>query len=73
MGDLYVKNIRADWNKKNFKDQVLDPNIEKRTDNCVAMLNSAEGKFADGGEYAYGKQALRSVIIPPISMSLSLF
>lgn len=74
MGDLYVKNIRADWNKKNFKDQVLDPNIEKRTDKYVAMLNSAEGKFADGGEYAqYGKQALRSVIIPPISMSLSLF
>ena len=74
MGDLYVKNIRADWNKKNFKDKVLDPNIAKRTDKYLAMLNSSEGKFADGGEYAeYGKQALRSVIIPPISMSLSLF
>ncbi|MBQ4832090.1 carboxypeptidase regulatory-like domain-containing protein [Pseudoalteromonas sp. MMG010] len=74
MGDLYVKNIRADLNKKNFKNQVLDPNIQKRTDKYLAMLNSSQGKFADGGEYAqYGKQALRSVIIPPISMSLSLF
>lgn len=74
MGDLYVNNIRADWNKKSFKEQVLDPNIEKRTNRYLAMLNSAEGKFVDGGEYAeYGKQALRSVIIPPISMSLSLF
>ncbi|MBH0019815.1 carboxypeptidase regulatory-like domain-containing protein [Pseudoalteromonas sp. SWXJ133] len=74
MGDLYVKNIRADWNKKSFKEKVLDPNIEKRTDKYLAMLNSSKGKFVDGGEYAqYGKQALRSVIIPPISMSLSLF
>ncbi|TMN71982.1 hypothetical protein CWB85_08970 [Pseudoalteromonas sp. S1727] len=74
MGDLYVKNIRADWNKKSFKEHVLDPNIAKRTDKYMAMLNSSEGKFADGGEFAqYGKQALRSVIIPPISMSLSLF
>ena len=74
MGDLYVENIRADWNKKNFKDHVLDPNVAKRTDKYMAMLNSAEGKFANGGEYAqYGKQALRSVIIPPISMALSLF
>lgn len=74
MGELYVKNIRADWNKKSFKERVLDPNIEKRTDKYLAMLNSSQGKFVDGGEYAeYGKQALRSVIIPPISMSLSLF
>lgn len=74
MGELYVNNIRADWNKKSFKEHVLDPNIAKRTDKYMAMLNSSEGKFADGGEFAqYGKQALRSVIIPPISMSLSLF
>lgn len=74
MGDLYVKNIRADWNKKSFKEYVLDPNIEKRTDKYLTMLNSAQSKFVDGGEYAeYGKQALRSVLIPPISMSLSLF
>lgn len=74
MGELYVKGIRADWNKKNFKEHVLDPNVAKRADRYMAMLTGSQGKFADGGEYAqYGKQALRSVIIPPISMSLSLF
>ncbi|MFM9785635.1 hypothetical protein, partial [Streptomyces scabiei] len=62
MGELYVKGIRADWNKKNFKEHVLDPNVAKRADRYMAMLTGSQGKFADGGEYAqYGKQALRSV------------
>ncbi|QSX34250.1 PEGA domain-containing protein [Shewanella avicenniae] len=74
MGDLYVDNIQADWNQANFKRYVLEPNIEKRTQQYLAMLKDAEREFADGGKYAeHGKQALRSVIIPPISMSLSLF
>lgn len=74
MGDLYVPNLRADWNKKNFKKKVVDPNIKKRADKYIAMLYSSEAKYMDGGEYeVYAKQALRSVIIPPISMSISLF
>ncbi|KFZ39040.1 hypothetical protein HR45_01185 [Shewanella mangrovi] len=74
MGDLYVDNIHADWNQANFKQYVLEPNIQKRTTQYLAMLKEAEQEFADGGKYAeHGKQALRSVIIPPISMSLSLF
>lgn len=74
MGDLYVSNVRADWNKVNFKRHVLDPNIQKRTQNYLKMLAESEREFADGGRYAeHGKQALRSVIIPPITMSLSLF
>ncbi len=74
MGDLYVDNIRADWSEANFKRYVVEPNIQKRTEQYIAMLKDAEQEFADGGKYAeHGKQALRSVIIPPISMSLSLF
>ncbi|MCH1926614.1 carboxypeptidase-like regulatory domain-containing protein [Shewanella sp. C32] len=74
MGDLYVDNIRADWSQANFKRYVVEPNIQKRTEQYIAMLKDAEQEFADGGKYAeHGKQALRSVIIPPISMSLSLF
>ncbi|MBO2663873.1 PEGA domain-containing protein [Shewanella algae] len=74
MGDLYVPNVRADWNQANFKRHVLDPNIQKRTQSYLQMLAESEREFADGGRYAeQGKQALRSVIIPPISMSLSLF
>lgn len=74
MGDLYVPHIRADLNRKNFKLEVLDPNIEKRTDHYLALLSESEHLFADGQDYEEaGKQALRSVIIPPISMSISLF
>jgi hypothetical protein len=74
MGDLYVANIRADLNRKNFKIQVLDPNIQKRTDEYLALLYDSKDLFADGQQYEeFSKQALRSVIIPPISMSISLF
>lgn len=74
MGDMYVKNVRADWNKANFKRYVLDVNIERRTQRYLNMLNNARVHFEQGGKYAEaGKQALRSVVIPPISMSLSLF
>jgi hypothetical protein len=74
MGDLYIKNIKADWNKKNFKIYVLDPNIEKKTKFYLDAVNSSVSHFANGGKYeGYGKQALRSVIVPPISMFLSLF
>ena len=74
MGDMYITNVRADWNQANFKRYVLDPNIEKRTQRYLEMIEGARPHFADGGKYAEtGKQALRSVIIPSISMSLSLF
>ncbi len=74
MGDTYVRNIKSDWNQENFKRYVLDPNIEKRTLRYLDMIDDARVHFEDGGKYAdAGKQALRSVIIPPISMSLSLF
>jgi hypothetical protein len=74
MKDNYVKNIRADWNKKNFKINVVDVNIRKKTDEYLQAIQSSLIHFEDGGKYAeYGKQALRSVIVPPISMFLSLF
>ena len=74
MGDMYIKNIRADWNKKNFKINVLEPNIKKKTKFYLDAVNSSTVHFENGGKYElYGKQALRSVIVPPISMFLSLF
>jgi hypothetical protein len=74
MGDMYIKGIKADWNKKNFKKNVLDPNIERKTKFYLEAVNSSVIHFEDGGKYEdYGKQALRSVIVPPISMFLSLF
>ena len=74
MNDNYVPNIRADWNKKNFKINVVDVNIQRKTQEYLEAIKSALVHFEDGGKYEeYGKQALRSVIIPPISMFLSLF
>ena len=74
MGDMYVDNVHADWSQANFKQYVLDPNIEKRTLRYIDMISDARVHFQNGGKYAEaGKQALRSVLIPPISMFLSLF
>ncbi|MBT80263.1 MAG: hypothetical protein CL587_07700 [Alteromonadaceae bacterium] len=74
MGDMYVDNVHADWSQANFKQYVLDPNIEKRTLRYIDMISDARVHFENGGKYAEaGKQALRSVLIPPISMFLSLF
>lgn len=74
MGDMYVDNVHADWSQVNFKQYVLDPNIEKRTLRYIDMISDARVHFENGGKYAEaGKQALRSVLIPPISMFLSLF
>lgn len=74
IGDNYVKNIKSDWNKKNFKINVVDVNIERKTKEYLRAIKSALVHFEDGGKYEeYGKQALRSVLIPPISMFLSLF
>ena len=74
MKENYVPNIKADWNKKNFKINVVDVNIDRKTKEYLEAIKSAIIHFEDGGKYAeYGKQALRSVLIPPISMFLSLF
>ena len=74
MGDMYVSNVKSDWSQANFKRYVLDPNIAKRTQRYLDMIEDARPHFEDGEKYAdAGKQALRSVIIPPISMSISLF
>jgi hypothetical protein len=74
MGDKYVDNTMADWNKSNFKKYIIMPNIERKTTEYLNAINSALVNFENNGKYAeYGKQALRSVVIPPISMFLSLF
>lgn len=74
MKDNYVENIRADWNERSFKNNVIDVIIVRRAQEYLKKINSSLAEFENGGEYEeYGKQALRSVIVPPISMFLSLF
>lgn len=74
MGENYVKNVKSDWSEKDFKRYVVDPNINKKVQRIKELVSSSVDLLADGGKYEEdGKQALRSVVVPPISMALSLF
>jgi len=71
--DNYVKPMLASWNNKQFYDKVVKVNIAKEREHWLSYLEAARSQFDDGGPMAeQGKSALRSIIIPPISMSLSL-
>ena len=73
MGDLYVNPTLADWNNRQFKQQIIEPNIQRKTTEYLNVLEAQKAEFADGGIFeATGKSALRATIIPPISMSISL-
>ncbi|WP_394388968.1 hypothetical protein [Shewanella woodyi] len=73
MGDLYVNPTLADWNNRQFKQQIIEPNIQRKTTEYLNVLEAQKAQFADGGAFeSTGKSALRATIIPPISMSISL-
>lgn len=75
MGErYYIKPMMATWNNKQFYQQVIVPNIARERDYWLSYIEAARSQFGDGGPYAeQGKSALRAIIVPPISMSLSLF
>ncbi|GMQ46919.1 hypothetical protein [Vibrio sp. 10N] len=69
----YVKPMMASWNNKQFYDKVMRVNIERETRYWLQYIESARSQFEDGGPLAEkSKAALRSIIVPPISMTLSL-
>ncbi|RJX70035.1 hypothetical protein DZ860_14195 [Vibrio sinensis] len=69
----YVKPMMADWNNKQFHENVVKVNIKRETKYWLSYIESARSQFEDGAPLAEnGKSALRSIIVPPISMSLSL-
>ncbi|MGF1826464.1 hypothetical protein L4D17_21375 [Vibrio splendidus] len=69
----YVKPMMADWNNKQFYTKVVKVNIKRETQYWLRYIESVRSQFEDGAPLAEnGKSALRSIIVPPISMSLSL-
>lgn len=73
MKELYVSPTLADWNNREFKQHIIEPNIKRKTVEYLKVLEAQQAEFADGGVFeSTGKSALRSTIIPPISMSISL-
>ncbi|MGI2225079.1 hypothetical protein [Shewanella frigidimarina] len=73
MKELYVNPTLADWNNREFKQHIIEPNIKRKTTEYLNVLEAQQAEFADGGSFeSTGKSALRSTIIPPISMAISL-
>lgn len=72
--DNYVKNMRPDYNRDDFFKKVLMPLINRNAKRILTELHAKTKKFEDGGKYEEkGKQYIRSLIVPPISLGLSLF
>ena len=70
----YVKPMMADWNNKTFLTRVVEPNIKRETESALNSLRAQVVEFEDGGKLENAsKTALRSIIVPPISMAVSLF
>jgi len=73
MNELYVSPMLADWNNIQFKQRVIDINIKRKTSEYLKVLAAQTKEFADGGSLAStGKEALRAIMVPPISMAISL-
>ncbi|MCZ2722355.1 hypothetical protein O1D97_12140 [Marinomonas sp. 15G1-11] len=75
MGDnYYVKPVLATWNNKEFYDYIIKPNVIREREYWLNYIHASQVQFADGGTLEQeGKKALRSILVPPISMAISLF
>lgn len=74
MGEaLYVNPMRADWNNRQFLQRVVEPNINRKVKDVMSQLKHDVREYDDGARMAEpSKSALRAILVPPISMGLSL-
>ena len=71
--DAGVDPVGIDLSQRAFRDDILVPQIERNLAKERARLLARTEFFADGEPYAEdGKTYVRSVLIPPIAMGLSL-
>jgi hypothetical protein len=69
---VYVINL--DWNNEQFYENIVLPIVERESKDYLELLSSEREFFGDGEKYEIiGKDALRTVMVPPISMGISLF
>lgn len=65
--------VAIDLSQRAFRDEILVPQIERNLAKERARLLAVTEFFADGEPYAEeGKNYVRSILIPPIAMGLSL-
>lgn len=68
-----LTHYNPEWSDAEFKRQVLEPKVREQAQQLLRELAAQQSAFADSGDFAErGKQSLRAVIVPPISMGLSL-
>lgn len=69
----YVPNILVTWGRDKFKSHLIDINVERIAQETLAKMAADKYKFGDSQEYEQSsKDALRAILVPPISMALSL-
>lgn len=66
--------VAINLSERGFRDEILTPQIEKKLIKERERLLAKTAYFADGAPYAEdGKNYVRSVLVPPVAMGLSLF
>lgn len=73
MGEDYVEPMLTTWDRERFRQNVIEPGIDRRVGETIEQLEAEATLFGDGQIYeATGKDALRALLVPPIAMILSL-
>lgn len=74
MGDSYIKGMSFEYSEREFKRHVIDHHTDRLISTYISKIRHQAREFANGGaREEEGKQYLRAVLIPPISLALSLF
>lgn len=70
---FYIHPVSLEMNNQQFRQKLMEPAINREADRLISVLNAELPAFVPGGQhYEAGRQALRSIIVPPISIGLSL-
>lgn len=73
LGDYYVDGMRVDLNERQFQSTIVKPIIDRQTTRLHEEYQASERLFENGAELEQrGKDALRAVVVPPLSMAISL-
>lgn len=74
MGSNYIDGMSMEMSEKQFHETVLKPQLVEEANEEVRRLKYEAEEFANGGSREEeGKAMLRSVIVPPIALFVSLF
>ncbi|MDQ6962823.1 MAG: hypothetical protein Q9M28_09930 [Mariprofundaceae bacterium] len=66
--------VSISLSERQFRDQILMPVVTKALEKERLRLLASSGQFEDGAEKEVeGKQYVRSILIPPVAMGLSMF